>query len=120
MTLDEFRREMEAYRQDVVRQAIKLRDGHHAIDRMRALYRQFDAAERLMADQVLAEWSLSDDENMRSYGEALIDDFRIVTARKALESLAERLASSGDVGAPYEIEKVNRIIENLRGKNKPV
>ncbi len=46
-----------------------------------------------MADQVLAEWALSEDEKVRFDGLALIDDFPIATAIPALQKLAKRLAS---------------------------
>ena len=66
-----------------------------------------------MANRVLAEWALSDDENVRFDALALIDDFKIASAAPALQELARRLASDGTPGAPYELKKVRRIISNL-------
>jgi len=67
-----------------------------------------------LADRVLAEWTLSADEGVRTDGWALIDEFKIVNALPALEKLAERLQSSRAPGAPHELKSVNGILENLR------
>ena len=66
-----------------------------------------------MADQVLAEWALSDDEAVRFDALALIDEFKITNAAPALRKLKSRLASSSEPGAPYELQKVYRIIAGL-------
>jgi len=55
MTLDEFRREMEAYWQAVNEEADEFKDSYIAWKRMHDLYRKFDADEQGMADQILAE-----------------------------------------------------------------
>ena len=47
-----------------------------------------------MADQVLAEWVVSEDPDMRFDAQALIRKFKIVEAIPALRQLAKRLASS--------------------------
>jgi hypothetical protein len=113
MRLDEFRLEMESYRQAVEVEAKSFKDSYIAIDRLRALYKKFDADESLMADQVLGEWVLSEQEKIRFEAMVLIDDFKIITATPALLKLADRLALMTTPGAPYELEKVNRIIEDL-------
>ncbi|MFL6973617.1 MAG: hypothetical protein ACJ8F2_17045, partial [Xanthobacteraceae bacterium] len=113
MTLDEFRREMEAYRQAAKQEGEEFKSSYLAHDRLVVLYRRFNPEERAMAEHVLAEWMLSQDPDVRFDARALIDDFRIVTALPALEKLAERLASSRAVGAPAELEVVNRIIRDL-------
>jgi hypothetical protein len=110
MMLDEFRHKMEAYWQSVHEEANEFKDPYMAQKRMYALYQRFDAEERAMADQVLAEWVLSEDSSMRFNAKALIEDFRIIKAVPALEKLAKRLASSRAVGASAELEVVNRII----------
>ena len=113
MNLDEFRHEMEAYRQAVDREAKALKDSYHALEQLRALYQKFDTGERAMADQVIAEWALSEDESTRFDAQALIDDFKIRSALPALEKLVMRLAASKAVGAPHELELVNRLIADL-------
>jgi hypothetical protein len=79
------------------------------------LYRKFDAEERRMADQVLTEWVLSEDENVRFDALALIDDFKIARAVPALKALAGRLASSRAPGAPHELQKLDRIRRGFGG-----
>lgn len=92
---------------------MSLKDSHLALDRLHALYRKFDGEERALADQVLAEWVLSQDEKVRFDASALIDDFAIATAIPALEKLAERLATSAAPGVPYELRKIIRIKGSL-------
>lgn len=113
MNLDEFRIEMESFRQAVDNEAMALKDSYLALDRLHGLYRKFDFEERAKADQVLAEWLLSEDEGLRFDALALTDDFKIVQTMSALRQLASRLASSTKPGAPFELQKVNRIIEDL-------
>lgn len=113
MTLEQFRREMEQYRRVVDEEAEANKDSYLALDRLHALYRKFDPQERAMADQILAEWALHSDEKIRFDALALIDDFKVQTAIPALHELAGRLASSDEPGAPYELRKVNRLIDEL-------
>lgn len=90
MTLDEFRHEMEAYRQAVNAEANEFKYPYLAVERLFALYHKFDAEERRMADQVLTEWVVSEDPDMRFDAQALIRKFEIVKAIPALQQLAER------------------------------
>jgi hypothetical protein len=113
MTLDEFRQEMIAYLQAVEQEEIELRHSSHAFVRMENLYRRFDAEERAMADQVLAEWLSSDDSTERYHARVLIRKFRIAAALPALEKRAVHLASSRERNAPDELESVNRLIRDL-------
>ncbi|MCX7146238.1 MAG: hypothetical protein NT042_08565 [Sulfuritalea sp.] len=117
MNLDEFRHQMESYRRGADEEANALKDSYLALDRLQSLYRRFDAEERVMADQVLADWALSEDENVRFDALALIDDFKIKTAAPALQNLLTRLASLGTPGAPFELQKVNRILGDLSEKD---
>src|SRR5215208_6021757 len=110
MTLDEFRGEMDAYRQDVAKQGRELKDSQYALERLEALYRKFDAEERAMADQVIAEWILSNNEGARFDGRALARRLNIKSAIPALEELANRLASSNAVGAAAQLEVVEGIL----------
>lgn len=84
-----------------------------ALGQLHALHRRFDDDEHPMADQIIAEWALSDDENVRFDALALIEDFKIVGAEPALRGLAGRLGSSGKRGAPYELREVNRVLETI-------
>ena len=113
MKFDQFRQEMISYRQTADSEAKSLKDPYIALDRMHSLYTKFDKHEREMANKILAEWTLSEDEGLRFDALALIDDFRIAAAIPVLCSLAARLAKDTAPSAPYEFKKVNRIIESL-------
>jgi len=113
MNFREFRQEMESYRRSVDEEARTLKDSYLALDKLHALYEKFDSEERAMADRVLAEWALSDDEGLRFDALALIDDFKVKTAAHTLRTLASRLATSIAPGAPYELQKVDRILNDL-------
>jgi cysteinyl-tRNA synthetase len=113
MIASEFRSQMESYRRAVNEEAMALKDSYLALERLHTMYRKFDDEERKIANQVLAEWALSEDENMRFDALALIDDFKIEDAMSALRELAYRLTSSSARGAEYELRKVNRIQEGI-------
>jgi hypothetical protein len=118
MKLDEFRKEMTEFRRAANEEAMLLKESYIAIKRLQALYQRFDAEERTMADQVIAEWVLSDDENIRFDAELLINHFQIKTAIPALRELAARLPSTCTPGAPYELQKVDRLIRKLSSKSE--
>lgn len=114
MTLDEFRLQMRSYRKAADAEAASLKDSYLALDRLHALYEKFDAQERAIADKVLAEWVLSEDENLRFDALALVDDFGVKEAIPALQDLAGLLASRREPGAPHELQKVRRIVADLK------
>lgn len=113
MTLDEFRLEMASYRRSVDDEAKVLKSPYVALEKLRALYDKFDNAERRMANEVLSEWALSEDEGLRFDALALIDELKIAMVAPALNELATRLASSDAPSAPYELKKVLRILALL-------
>lgn len=114
MTYEKFRDEMVSYRRDADTEASTLKDSQLVLDRLHSLYLKFDLSEKSMANRVLAEWVLSFDEGMRFDALALIDEFKIKQAVPYLHELAERLERSKSPSAPYELEKVNRIVGDLR------
>lgn len=109
----DFRHQMEALRDTAGREGEHLKDAYHAIDRLHEFYADLDRTERAKADAVLIEWTRSDDENLRFDATVLIYEFKIKAASEALQTLAARLANSSAPGAPYEILKVQRILEHL-------
>src|SRR5262249_32861161 len=113
MTLDEFRVEMALYRQAADDDAKSLKDPYITLEKLRSLYMKFDTSERQMADQVLSEWVLSEDEKLRFDALALIDELKVGMALPALHKLAARLASSVEPSAPYELKKIYRIFAGL-------
>jgi hypothetical protein len=109
----DFKKHFEAFRDSADDEALSLKDSQLALLRLEELYKKFDARERLMADQLLMEWSLSENEGIRFDALALISHFNIVKAVPALRQLSERLAESVAVSAPFELEKVNKLIAKL-------
>jgi hypothetical protein len=113
MTLSEVRTGMETYRHAAENEARSLKDSYLVLDRLRSLYEGFNSQERVLANEVLQEWTLCDDERVRFDALALIDDFKIASAAPALKTLADRLVSSSAVSAPFELHKVDRILKDL-------
>ncbi len=66
-----------------------------------------------MADQVLCEWALSDDEVIRFDALGLISDLKMHAAVPALRRLGDRLRKVRSPSAPFELQKVQRIIGEI-------
>lgn len=113
MNIDTLRLEMSAYRQSAEYEAKTLKDTNLVTDRLRVLYLSLDEPERRMADQILAEWVMSEDEGVRFDAIFLIDEFKIQSALSALHTLALRLPLSTTPGAAYELKKIVRVIGKL-------
>lgn len=118
MTLDEFRLRLEEFRRAVDAEAMSLKNSSLALERLHELYVRCDHEEQAMANQVLSEWALSEDESVRFDALALIEDFKVATAVPALQKLSERLALSRTPGAPYELKWVKRIVGVLAGAQR--
>jgi hypothetical protein len=81
--------------------------------RMGAPYEKFDAEERRLADEILSEWLLSDDNRVRSITRWVVEDCRMVAVRPALHKLAQRLAAVATPAARSEREEVQRVLAKL-------
>ena len=101
---------MESYRRQADEEANRRKDSVWVEKQLLQLYGRFDEHERLMAHQVFAEWALSQDEATRFDALIMIGRFKIVTALPALRQLAERLRTERSPGAPFELDKVERLI----------
>ncbi len=84
-------------------------------ERLRAAYTALDAADQPAANSILCEWLTSEEEARRFDAEALVDDLRIVACVPALVALRARLATKPDPSARYEVRKVDRVLDALRG-----
>jgi len=89
-----------------------------AIVELSRRYLDLDPDARGVVDELISEWVLSDDENLRFDALALISDHRIEIALPALENLLVRLNGSTNPGAPYEQKKVRRIITRLESQKR--
>ena len=114
MTLEELRHEMASCRKSSDDMASSLKDPHFTLVRLNNFYRNLDTAARQLANHILAEWALSEDENLRFDALGLIDDLNVRTAVPALETLAACLAMEHSPGAPYELKKMWRIIARFK------
>jgi hypothetical protein len=113
MTPQKIRREIESYWQKVEVEGDEMKNPMSAVWKMTEFYRSFDAKKRFLADQFVSDWVLSDDEGARYMALSLIEDFRIQVALPNLRKLANRLSLSKEPGAPFEIEKINRIFDTF-------
>jgi hypothetical protein len=113
MTYEEFRESMESFRRSADLDAASQKDSQLTLDQLHRLYARFDELERALANRVLAEWSLSHGEGRRFDALAIIDEYSVTDTLPALRELAGRLSSSGERGAPYELQKVIRVLDHL-------
>jgi hypothetical protein len=120
MNLRQFRERLEAYRRSADEEASSLKDPYIALERLHAVYEKFNQDERTMADQVFCEWVMSEDEGLRFDALALIDHFKVREAAAALQRLEYRLSQSNVPGAPFERDKVNRVLGELEGMPAPL
>jgi hypothetical protein len=115
MRPEEVREHIETVRAAAEIEARVLKQAQLPLERLRAAYGSLGIGDRAAADQYVVEWLASDDENRRFDAMALVDEFRINQAQPALRLLRERLKRSNSPGAPFEIEKVDRLIRGLPG-----
>lgn len=113
MTQAEVRRQLESLRASSESEGRLQKDAQLPLERLRVAFATIPDDERLNADAVIVEWLASDDENLRFDAIALIDEFRIVAAGAGLRRLRTRLLSSVSPGAPFEVEKVDRVLRGL-------
>jgi hypothetical protein len=110
--------ELENYRKSVVKEGESMKDSQYALQKLRELWEHLDGSERIIADQLLNEWILSEDEGKRFDAQHIVRIFKLKNSVPALQNLATRLLSSETPGAPYELEKVNHIISEMLGTIK--
>lgn len=89
------------------------RDPYAPIAQLSALYRRLGTDDQAVVDGLITADLNSDDSGMRYDAMWLIREFKIRSAIPVLQTLATRLASSSEVGAPFEIEKIERLIGAL-------
>ena len=80
----------------------QLKDCYLVIESLSDIHKNLDDADRALADEVISEWALSEDERLRFDALALIDDLRIVKAVPTLRSLIDHLKLSNAPSAPDE------------------
>jgi hypothetical protein len=113
MMLDEFRREMEAWWNVTDAKALAEKDSQQATLALITRFRGLPPDEGLLADEIIAEWVLSTEERKRFDALAVISMFGLRSAIPNLHVLQSQLARSDDAGAPFELKKVQRILDAL-------
>jgi hypothetical protein len=113
MSINEFRERFRLARFAFDEEARTLKDSYLALQRLAEYFEGLDSQERQLAAIVLSEWLLAEDEALRFDGMALVRKFRISEAIPALGKLNERLRASSSPGAPFECEKVAKLITYL-------
>lgn len=83
------------------------------IEQLSALYRRLDAHDQVVANGLIAADLDSEDTGVRYDAMWLIREFAIGSAAPALRTLASRLESSSEVGASFELEKVERLLREI-------
>lgn len=91
------------------------RQPYAPIEQLSVLYRQNGDDERRVANGLIALDLDSEDSRVRYDAKWPIREFGIASAVPALRRLATRLESSTDVGAPFEFDKVERLIREITG-----
>lgn len=119
MSVNDVRSRLEEAWRSIDREAEAWKDSHSAVFALESFYRGLAEAELSAADDVLIEWTQSDDVKKRFDALALIDEFSIVAALPALRRLAEEFEDSAEPSSPYDLAKVNRIIGRLTGESLP-
>ena len=94
-------------------EADALKDPYVALERLRALYRKFDAAERDRIDQVISAWLLEGHEGRQRDALVLVTDRAITAAIPALYILSDRPAASTAPDAAQIAARVRRKINEL-------
>lgn len=106
-------------RQELDAAASGTKESHTVVLELSKRYAALDPDERSAVDEVLGEWVLSDDPNLRFDAMALISDHNIRSTLPSLRRLAERLEDASAPSAPYEWNKVNRLVGRLSGGAGP-
>lgn len=120
LILDEFRSRLESLWSERDSAAIASKESSRATRELIAAIREMGPDERRLAEQVIAEWLLSNDEGRRFDALAVVWELEIQFAVPALRELEARLGGSGEPGALFERNKVRNIITSLgSGRGAP-
>ena len=113
MTPQEVRAEWEALRDHLDQEAQAAKESQSAVVELSREFGERSPAEQNIITSVLAEWLDADDDGRRFDALVLIGEHQLRAALPALRRLYARLAGSGDPGAPFEREQVQRVIARL-------
>lgn len=83
-------------------------------------YGDLSPNDRVVVDELIADWVLAEDEAKRFDALALIAEHRIRTAAAAVRELCRRLETSDEPSAPYEWAKANRVLGRVTEAGGPL
>ena len=92
---------------------VAAKESQRAVLELSDRYRKLSLAERAIVDGLLNDALVSGEEWQRFDALAPVNEFRIVAALPALERLAAQLGGSERPGAPFELNKVRRLVARL-------
>jgi len=98
---------------EITERAARSRDMDGVLPAFAGVYDSLDASERLIADDLIVEWVMSDDPGRRYVGLGLVARFGIRNAVPSLTELLNRLDEAEDPSAPYDAAKINRILQQF-------
>lgn len=113
LRLDEFRSRLESWWSEKDAAAIASKDSARATRELIAAIREMGPDERRFAEQVIAEWLLSNDEGRRFDALAAVRELEIQSAVPALRELEGRLGGAVEPGALFERNRVRAIRTSL-------
>ena len=99
---------------EVSRRYIEAKDSQGAIVELFGLYSKLDPGERKAANKELFEAIRAGDDLERWDALAIANKFKLTDAMPYLDELAARLLLDDSPGAPFELAKVQKIIERLQ------
>lgn len=105
-----------ALRERVSREAIDSKDSQSALSVLAAEYVALAPREQAEVDAVLREWLASSDEGLRFDAVGIIYTAGISYLAPSLGELANRLRGSDAPSAPYELAKVERVLNMLSSR----
>jgi hypothetical protein len=94
-------------------EAERAKNSQGAVSDLMDLFRGLPDVDRRIAEEVLMDWAQSTDPKKRYDGLLLIDELSVTSAIPMLKQLANRLKGERDPSSPFDLAKVNRILERL-------
>lgn len=113
MIASEVRESWIAFRQKISDRAIAEKNSQSALCGLVEYYRSLPRDAQLIVNQLLSEQLSQDNKAIRFDALAVIRDCRIKSALPALRQLSDRLGGEESPSAPYDLAKVNRLIDYL-------
>ena len=113
MNPDEFKKLLEQKWEDIIEDAVLSKHAPMALVNLIKSYKNLDADQKLLADQIIAKWVISKDAGKRFGALALIEEFNILAALPQLRLLEAELKNQTGPVARDEIETVRRKIKKL-------